>query len=344
MSDFQFQPFEFVFEPQKQNGPAQAQGDFLVNGEKVVADLRETDGFLFFNFQNGDPEANFLVGAMHSAISNPPRRAFEKLGRSQTLVLLLRRALGQGFWGRLLVLSDARGARWMVFLSASGRNLLASWREHERSPRAEWTPFEWEKTPDLVGVPASRLFEIVEAQWKSSGSLLDVVKNWSEADYFERLWASLRFERGDATQLREILRAAASLVSPDDGARGWILRFQLPERGDKIDLYEQLFEDRGARQWPIPVPIYQALSELLAEFAPRRMRAREAAFLAQREWLEGNSGVGNWTLGVEVTALSAHERLESAMQLRRNLQKLWGEERAKVWMAPFLNFSADNPD
>ncbi|RYG66973.1 hypothetical protein EON80_14465 [bacterium] len=331
---FQFQPFELVFPTQ--NGPAQAHGDFVRNEEKFAADLREIDGFLFFNFQNGDPEGNFLVGAMHSAITNPPRRAFEKLGLGQTLTLLTRRAINHGFWGRLFVLNDAHGERFLVFLGNSGRHLLTSWREYKRNPRAEWTPFEWDKTPDLVGVSSSELYEIVAKEWSDSGSELSRVKSWSEADYFERLWRSLNFQHGDAITLRQILRDAASLVTPEDGAYGWVVRFQLPEKGDSIDLYEQLFEERGSRQIPLSSEVYDRLSEVLQEFAPRRMRAREAGFLAQREWLEGNSGVGNWSLSVQVRALSAHEKMETLLRLRSNLEKIWEKERARDWLAPFL--------
>ncbi len=337
MSDFQFQPFELVFDAQKQCGPAQAQGEFRVKAQKTEAALREIDGFLFFNPQNGNVEANFLVASMHSAISNPPRRAFEKLGRAQTLVLLQRRALNLGFWGRLFVLNDSKNARFLVFLGESGRHLLTSWREHTRNPRAEWTPFDWDLTPDLVGVPSSELFQIVAREWKNPDSNLSRVKNWGESDYFERLWHSLDFQSGDAKSVRQILRAAASLIAPDEGARGWILRFQLPEKAGQIDLYEQLFEERGGRQIPLRPAIYEKLKELLGEFAPRRLRAREAAFLAQREWLESNSGVGNWSLSVEAAALSAHEKLETALQLRADLQQFWPQERVKAWMAPFLS-------
>lgn len=336
MSDFQFQPHELVFEAAKQNGPAQAEGEFRRGTQKTAAALREIDGFLFFNPENGAPESNFLVASMHSAISNPPRRAFEKLGRAQTLALLQRRALNLGFWGRLFVLHDAQSNKFLLFLGESGRHLLTSWREHRRNPRAEWTPFEWDLTPDLVGVPSSQLFEIVEREWQNPASDLSRVRAWSEADYFERLWVCLDFERGDAPLLRRILGASASLLAPDDGARGWLLRFQLPERAGQIDLYERLFEERGARQLPLSLPVYAHLSELLEAFAPRRRRARDAHFLAQREWLESNSGVGNWSLSVEARALSAHERLETALELKRDLQALWPRERVAAWMAPFL--------
>lgn len=337
MPDFQFQPFELVFESQKQNGPAQAEGEFRIGAQKIKANLREIDGFLFFNPKNGDPENNFLVASMHSAISNPPRRAFEKLGRAQTLVLLQRRALNLGFWGRLFVLKDAKGARFLVFLGESGRHLLISTRETSRSARAEWTPFEWDLTPDLVAVSSSQLFSIVEREWRNPNSDLNRVKSWSEADYFERLWQSLEFGSGDAQIVQRILRGAASLVAPDDGAHGWILRFQLPEKTGKIDLYEQLFEEYGSRQILLGDAIYARLMEILNQFAPRRMRGRDAAFLAQREWLDGNSGVGNWSLSVDVAALSAHEKLETALDLRRDLQKIWDKEHAAEWMAPFLS-------
>ncbi len=336
MTDFQFQPFELVFEPQKQNGPSQAQGEFRIGAQKIAADLREIDGFLFFNPQNGDIGSNFLVASMHSAISNPPRRAFEKLGRAQTLILLQRRALNLGFWGRLLVLENPNGAKFLIFLGESGRHLLTSWRETRRNPRAEWTPFEWDLTPDLVGASSSALFGVVEREWKNAASDLNRVKGWSEADYYERLWACLDFERGDAPLLRRILGAAASLLAPDDSARGWILRFQLPERAGEIDLYEQLFEERGARQIPLSPLVYGNLKHLLSEFAPRRRRASAAHFLAQREWLESNSGVGNWSLSIEARALSAHEKLETALDLRRDLGSFWDTERAAEWMAPFL--------
>ncbi len=336
MTDFHFQPFELVFEAQKQNGPAQAQGEFRLGGQKTGADLREIDGFLFFNPHPGASQSNFLVASMHSAISNPPRRAFEKLGRAQTLTLLQRRALNLGFWGRLFVLNDPDGERFLIFLGESGRHLLTSWREHRRNPRAEWTPFEWDLTPDLVGVSSSELFQIVEREWRNPASDLNRVKSWSEADYFERLWACLDFGRGDAPLLRRILGAAASLLAPDDGARGWLLRFQLPERAGQIDLYEQLFEERGARQLPFSALAYRNLGELLADFAPHRRRAHNAHFLAQREWLESNSGVGNWSLSVEARALSAHERLETALDLRADLRKIWDKERAAAWLAPFL--------
>lgn len=337
MPDFQFQPFELVFDPQKQNGPAEAEGEFRVGPQKIKAGLREINGFLFFNPKDGDIEQNFLVASMHSAISNPPRRAFEKLGRAQTLVLLQRRALNLGFWGRLFVLEDSKGARFLVFLGESGRHLLCSSREISRTARAEWTPFEWDLTPDLVGVSSSDLFAIVEREWMDPDSDLNRVKNWSEADYFQRLWQSLEFENGDAQSVQRILRAAASLVAPDDGAHGWILRFQLPERAGQIDLYEQLFEEYGSRQILLGEVIYARLQELLGEFAPRRMRGQGAAFLAQREWLDGNSGVGNWSLSVEVAPLSAHEKLETALGLRADLQKIWDKERAAHWMAPFLS-------
>jgi hypothetical protein len=331
---FQFQPFELVFA--SQNGPSQARGVFTRDGQKFEAELREIDGFLFFNLRNGNPEANFLVGAMHSAITNPPRRAFEKLGLEQTLTLLTRRAINHGFWGRFFVLDDARGERFLVFLSAGGRHLLTPWREYKRNRRSEWTPFEWDKTPDLVGVSSSALYEVVASEWNDAHSQLNRVKSWSEADYFERLWLSLHFGRGDATLLRQILRDAGSLLAPDDGAYGWVVRFQLPERGNRIDLYEQLFEERGARQIPLPSDAYACLGELLGETAPRRMRSWEADFLAQREWLEGNSGVGNWSLSIEVRTLTAHEKMETLLRLRANLGKIWDKERVREWMAPFL--------
>ncbi|PQV62766.1 hypothetical protein B1R32_12213 [Abditibacterium utsteinense] len=336
-ADFQFQPFELVFDAPKQNGPAEAEGEFRFGPQKMKADLREIDGFLFFNSRGGDIEQNFLVASMHSAISHPPRRAFEKLGRAQTLVLLQRRALNLGFWGRLFVFKDEKGARFLIFLGESGRHLLTSSREISRNARAEWTPFEWDLTPDLVQTSSSQLFSVVEREWKNPASNLNRVKSWSEADYFERLWQSLEFQNGDAQSVQRILRAAASLVAPDEGAHGWILRFQLPEKAGKIDLYEQLFEEYGSRQVLLGDAIYARLQELLNEFAPRRMRGRDAAFLAQREWLESNSGVGNWSLSVHVAALSAHEKLETALQLRADLQKIWPNERVAAWMAPFLS-------
>jgi hypothetical protein len=333
-ANFQFQPFELV--SSSQNGPSLAKGEFTINGQKFEADLREVDGFLFFNFQNGDPEGNFLVGSTHSGVSNPPRRAFEKLGQGRTLILLARRSINHGSWGRLFVM-QTKGPRHFIFLSASGRHLLTSEREIKRNPRSEWTPFEWDKTPDLVGVSSSELHKLIAAQWDEPGSELSRVKNWSESDYFDRLWQSLRFGAGDAPTLREILRDAASLVAPEDGAYGWVLRFQLPERGENIDLYEQLFEERGSRQIPLSSPVYTAINELLREFAPRRLRAREADFLAQREWLEGNSGVGNWSLSVEVRSLSGHEKIEAWLRLQANLEKIWDKERVAAWMVPFLD-------
>ncbi len=337
MSDFQFQPFELVFESQKQNGPSEAEGEFRVGPQKMKAGLREIDGLLFFHPEGGGMENNFLVASMHSAISHPPRRAFEKLGRAQTLILLQRRALNLGFWGRLFVLRDSKGARFLIFLGQSGRHLLLSTRDFSRSARAEWTPFEWDLTPDLVGVSSFDLFSIVEREWNDSASDLNRVKNWSEADYFERLWQSLEFGTGDAKLVRRILRAAASLVAPDDGARGWILRFQLPEKAGQIDLYEQLFEEHGSRQILLGEVIHTRFKELFGEVAPRRMRGQGASFLAQREWLDGNSGVGNWSLSVEAASLSAHEKLETALGLRADLRNFWPAERVATWMAPFVS-------
>lgn len=336
-TDFQFQPFELVFDASQQNGPTQAQGEFRIGAQKIEANLREIEGFLFFNPYDGAVESNFLVASMHSAVTNPPRRAFEKLGRAQTLVLLQRRALNLSFWGRLFVLKDSTDAQFLIFLGKSGRHLLTSWREYNRNPRAEWTPFEWDLTPDLVGVSSSELFEIVEREWENPDSPLNRVKSWSESDYFERLWQSLDFSSGDAPIARQVLRAASSLVAPDDGARGWILRFQLPERAGQIDLYEQLFEEHGGRQISLSPTIYANLTEILNEFAPRRLRGREAGFLAHREWLDSNSGVGNWSLSVEATPLSAHEKLETALQLRADLKKFWPAARSAAWMAPFLS-------
>lgn len=337
MPDFQFQPFELIFETAQQNGAAQAQGEFRLGPQKMKAALREIDGFLFFNPHDGAIESNFLVASMHSAITHPPRRAFDKLGRAQTLILLQRRALNLGFWGRIFVLEDSKGARFLLFLGESGRHLLLSWREFQRNPRAEWTPFEWDLTPDLAETTSSELFEIVRRQWKNPDSDLSRVKSWSESDYFERLWQSLEFQGGDWQLARRILRAAASFVAPEESGRDWILRFQLPEKSGQIDLYEQLFEERGSRQIALRAQIYANFQQLLSELSPRRLRGRDAGFLAQREWLESNSGVGNWSLSVEARALSAHQKLETALQLRGDLQKFWPKERAEKWMAPFLS-------
>lgn len=354
MTEFRFQPFELVLPRAQQDGPAQAEGEFQRLGALAPALLREVGDFLFFNFGEGDPQRNFVVATPHSALTYPPRRAFEKLGRAQTLRLLTRRALNQGLWGRLFVLGAA-DARWIIFLGASGRHLLMAERDY-RARRREWTPFEWPRQGwpgTMIEQPSSELFARLQEDWDAPDSLLKRARAWHEADYFERLWQSLRFDHVDhAAPVREILSDAVSLVAPADGARGWTFRFQLPERSDApgehpraqprsreraLDVYEQLFEVRGPRQFELPAVVHAQLRAFLEWVAPRRLRAREADFLPQREWLESNSGVGNWSLSVEVAPLSAHARLETALRLRSQLRELWGRERAAQWLAPFLS-------
>jgi hypothetical protein len=336
-SDFQFQPWELFEAPATQNGPWHALGEWTQNGAKVEAALRRAGHFLFFNPRGGDPQWNFLVATPHSGVCDPPHRAFEKLGREQTLRLLQRRALNLGLWGRFFVLTDAQNARYLLFLGASGRHLLTSWRDFQENRRREWTPFEWQ-TSDVAKTPSSQLFEEVEAAWQDPESHLNRVKNWHEADYFERLWQSLSFDFGDAPLLRAILRDAVGLGAPGGETTRWILRFQLPEnrREGHLTLYEQLFAANEAHQWPLPPDFQRHLLELLEWVKPRRQRASEIDFVPQHEWLEGNSGVGNWSLSVESKPLSAHEKMEAALRLRANLEKFWPRDRVKTWMAPFL--------
>jgi hypothetical protein len=253
--------------------------------------------------------------------------------------LLHRRALKLNLWGRFFVVGE-RPSRWLLFVGVGGRHLLTSESDNASYPRREWTPWEWYSLPNIQRTPSSQLYERIDAAWQDPASMLNRVKEWHEADYFERLWASLRFENAEASQVRQILSDAVSLIAPPETPHGWLFRFQLPERdkrgAHKIDVYEQIFEVRGSKQILLPAAVHAALSELLESVAPRRSRANEVEFVAQREWLESNSGVGNWSLDVAAAPLSAHEKLEVALRLRDELARLWDRERATVWLAPFL--------
>lgn len=345
MNEFEFQPWENILPTAAQNGPPDGHGEWKADDQSLSVPLREVGPFLFFNLphtasQFTDPrEWNFLVSNAHNATSNPPRRAFEKLGHAQTLRLLHRRALKLNLWGRFFVLGE-EPSRWLLFVGVNGRHLLTSESDNAKYPRREWTPWEWYNLPNVQRTPSSQLYESIHAAWKDPASMLNRVKEWHEADYFERLWASLRFENVESSQVRQILRDAVSLIAPQESPKGWLFRFQLPDRdkrnSHKIDVYEQIFEVGGSRQVLLSPEVHSALSELLQSLAPRRCRANEVDFVAQREWLEGNSGVGNWSLDVAATPLSAHEKLEVALRLRSELSKFWDRERATAWLAPFL--------
>lgn len=345
MNEFEFQPWETILPIKQQNGPPDAQGEWKDGARSIATPLREVGPFLFFNLPHAanQPtelrEWNFIVSNAHNATSNPPRRAFEKLGRAQTLRLLHRRSLKLNLWGRFFIVGDAP-SRWLLFVGVGGRHLLTSESDNAQYPRREWTPWEWYNLPNIQRTPSSQLYEAVSAAWQDPASMLRRVQEWHEADYFERLWASLRFENIEAAQVRQLISDAVSLIAPPETPRGWLFRFQLPERDKRgahnIDVYEQIFEVGGSKQIVLPAAVHAALSELLQSLAPRRCRANEVDFVAQREWLEGNSGVGNWSLDVAASPLSSHEKLEAAMRLRSNLSRLWNPERASAWMAPFL--------
>lgn len=345
MNEFEFQPWETILPSAQQNGPPDAEGEWKSGDKNIPIPLREVGPFLFFNLEpdasqlTAPREWNFIVSNAHNATSNPPRRAFEKLGRGQTLRLLHRRALKLNLWGRFFTVGAAP-SRYLLFVGVSGRHLLTSESDNARYPRREWTPWEWYALPNIQRIPSSQLYEAIDAAWQDPDSMLRRAREWHEADYFERLWSSLHFEKIEAEQVRQILRDAVSLIAPPETPRGWILRFQLPERDKRgahqIDVYEQLFEVGGSQQILLSSAVHAALRELLQSLAPRRCRASEVEFVAQREWLEGNSGVGNWSLDVAAAPLSAHERLETALRLRDELTALWDRERATDWLAPFL--------
>ena len=333
-----FQPFETLSSNQNLSDEAHARGLWKHDEQERTVALWKADRFLFFAPTDAKENAewNFILTALGNPLFNPPTRAIEKLGETRTLELFFRRAIANGSFGRFFVLHE-NGARWIVILNSNGRHLITNWDAMERRENRDWTPFRWEEMNEaLENEPSSSLFEQAQSAWKNPNSNLARAKTWHELDYFERLWRSIAFEKGDATLLREIITDSVQISSllwshPHELVQSWTFGFSLWNKEPEVRLTPQLFQKRGDAHRDIPAEKLQLLNDLFEWLNPTRTRSSQHEDLAQREWLDHSGGTSSWNFEIPIPRVSSHEQIEASLRLERNLA-LWSEAKANDWL------------